>query len=407
MPTVVFAAPYFLEATLRFVDAAASLPDVRFGLVSHDPEDRLPEPIRRRLSAQYRVDNALDPEQLAVAVRGLATRLGPVDRLIGSLEELQVPLAEARAALGIPGMSVETAHNFRDKARMKSLLRAAGLPCARHGLAHTPAEALAIATDMGFPVVVKPPAGAGARDTFRVDDAARVNEWLSAMPPTPARPALIEEFITGDEHSFDSVFVGGQPVWHSISRYHPTPLDVLQNPWIQWCVVLPREIDGPAYDPIRHAAAQALRTLGLETGLTHMEWFRRRDGSVAISEVAARPPGAQFTTLISLAHDFDLYRAWAHLLVFETFPSPPRRWAVGAAFLRGQGRGRVRAIHGLDEAQRELGGLVVEAKLPRAGQPPSGGYEGEGHVIVRHADTAVVERALARLVSVIRVELGD
>ena len=58
------------------------------------------------------------------------------------------------------------------------------------------------------------------------------------------------------------------------------------------------------------------------TGLSHMEWFRRGDGSIAISEVGARPPGAQFTTLLSFAHDLDFYRAWAELMVHETFTPP-------------------------------------------------------------------------------------
>ena len=121
----------------------------------------------------------------------------------------------------------------------------------------------------------------------------------------------------------------------------------------------------------------------MDTGLSHTEWFRRPDGSVAISEVAARPPGAQFTTLISYAHDVDFYRVWARLVVFEAFDPPGRPFAAGTAFLRGQGRGRVQAIHGLERAQRELGELVVEAKMPRPGQPAAGTYEGEGYVILR------------------------
>ena len=72
----------------------------------------------------------------------------------------------------------------------------------------------------------------------------------------------------------------------------------------------------------------------------------------------------------------------------------------------GQGDGRVVAIHGLDELQKELGHLVVEAKLPQQGQGPSGSYEGEGYVIVRHPETAVVEKALSRIVSVARVEMA-
>ena len=35
-----------------------------------------------------------------------------------------------------------------------------------------------------------------------------------------------------------------------------------------------------------------------------------------------------------------------------------------------------------------------------------GGYEGDGYAIVRHPETAVVEEALKRIVSRVRVELG-
>jgi hypothetical protein len=65
------------------------------------------------------------------------------------------------------------------------------------------------------------------------------------------------------------------------------------------------------------------------------------------------------------------------------------------------------AIHGLDTLQRELGDLVVEAQLPHEGQSPSGTYEGEGHVILRHPETAVVEAGLRRVVEVARVEMSD
>lgn len=210
----------------------------------------------------------------------------------------------------------------------------------------------------------------------------------------------------GDEHSFETVSIDGRAVWHSLTHYYPSPLEVLRNPWIQWCLVLPREVEEPQYDDIRHSAFRALDVLGMETGLSHMEWFRRPDGSIAISEVAARPPGAQMTTIMSRAHDFDFVAAWARLMVFNEFAAPPRRYAVGAAYLRGQGRGRVKAIHGLDQVQHEIGSLVVDARLPTPGQEPTGSYEGEGFVIVRHAETAVVQRALQRLISLVRVELG-
>ncbi|MCA8953252.1 MAG: hypothetical protein KDE27_27315, partial [Planctomycetes bacterium] len=192
--------------------------------------------------------------------------------------------------------------------------------------------------------------------------------------------------------------------------YHPTPLTVMDNPWIQWCVVLPRDISGPEYAPIHRFGPAALSALGMWTGMTHMEWFRRPDGSIAIGEVAARPPGAQFVSLLSWAHDRDMYDAFARLMVFEQFEPPARKYAVAAVYLRGQGgdgAGKVRRVHGYDAIEREFGGLIVESRIPRVGQVKSTSYEGEGFVIVRHPETEVVSRAADRILTTVRVELGD
>jgi formate-dependent phosphoribosylglycinamide formyltransferase (GAR transformylase) len=388
------------------IAAVVALPGVRVGVISQAPLEDLPPPLRSQV-AHWRVPDVLNTGQLMDAVTQLEARVGPVDRLMGAYEQLQVPLAEIREQRGIAGMRVAAARNFRDKARMKSLLREAGLPCARHRLAATREDAAAFAREIGFPLIVKPPSGAGAQATSRVDDLPALLAAVDAATPAPDRPVLLEEYVTGDEHSFETVSIGGRAVWHSLTHYYPSPLEVLRNPWIQWCLVLPREVEEPQYDDIRSAAFRALAVLGMETGLTHMEWFRRPNGTIAISEVAARPPGAQIMTILSRAHDFDAIAAWARLMVFGDFAAPPRQYAVGAAYLRGQGNGRVRAIHGLEQVQHEIGSLVVDAKLPSPGQTPTGSYEGEGFVILRHPETAVVRRALHRLISLVRVELAS
>jgi biotin carboxylase len=406
MPVVFFAAPILSENASRMIAAVVALPGVRVGVISQAPLEDLPPPLRSQV-AHWRVPDVLNTGQLMDAVTQLEARVGPVDRLLGAYEQLQVPLAEIREQRGIAGMRVAAARNFRDKARMKSLLREAGLPCARHRLAATREDAAAFAREIGFPLIVKPPSGAGAQATSRVDDLPALLAAVDAAAPAPERPVLLEEYVTGDEHSFETVSIGGRAVWHSLTHYYPSPLEVLRNPWIQWCLVLPREVEEPQYDDIRSAAFRALAVLGMETGLTHMEWFRRPDGTIAISEVAARPPGAQIMTIMSRAHDFDAVAAWARLMVFGDFAAPPRQYAVGAAYLRGQGNGRVRAIRGLEQVQHEIGSLVVDAKLPSPGQTPTGSYEGEGFVILRHPETAVVQRALQRLISLVRVELAS
>jgi hypothetical protein len=401
---VLFAAPLLSENAFRMIEATASLPGVQLGVITHDPVEGLRH--LRGSVAHWQVTDILDPEQLLWAGRELAERNRSVDRLFGAYEQLQVPLAEARAALGIPGMSVEAAMNFRDKARMKDALRAAGIPCARHRLAPHANDAVSFAESSGFPVVVKPPAGAGAQQTFRVENMEQLRRALAHHAISPGNPVLVEEFIVGEEHSFETMSIEGRAVWHSLTRYYPTPLEVVENPWIQWCLVLPREVDSSRYDDIRAAGRRALEALGMGTGLTHMEWFRRRDGTLAISEVAARPPGAQITTLVSHANDIDFVQAWARLMIFGEFDPPERKYAAGAAFLRGQGRGRVRAVYGWTQVQSELSDVIVDMKLPQPGATPSLSYEGDGFVIVRHPETRVVEEAVARVVSLVRVELA-
>jgi hypothetical protein len=416
MVRVVFIAPFNMPVTMRFVTAVAEQPDVRLGLISQEPSDALPAELRARLHAHYRVADGLDVKQLAVATAAVGKQLGGVDRILGTLEQLQIQLGQLRDHFGVGGMGEAASRNFRDKARMKDALRGAGVPCARHRLLTSVAEGWVFAREVGFPMIIKPPDAAAAKGTHRVTDAQGLQAVLNAVRPSPERPAVAEEFVTGRERSFETVTIRGRAVWDSSTRYDPAPLHVLENPWIQWTVLLPREVETPDTQAVRPYARAALEALGMGTGISHMEWFRRDRaiagsdaGPVAISEVGARPPGAQIMTINSYAHDTDFYRLWARLVVHEMFDPPTRRFAAGAAFFRGQGGSgarRVVAVHGVEQAQRELGALVVEAKLPQIGQVKAESYEGEGYAILRHADTGIVEKALQRLVTLVRVELG-
>lgn len=404
---VVYVAPFPLETTLRFSAAIASLADVRLlGIFREAPRG---DAARLFADAEV-VADPFDPRQLVEAARRLIARHGPLHRLLGILEDAQVQLAIARQELGLEGPSVETTTAFRDKAHMKDLLRSKKLPCARHALLHGPEPAWAFAETAGFPMVLKPPAGAGCRATYRVSSPQELARVLDEVRPQPDRPVLAEEFLTGAEYSFETLTVGGKVRFHSITRYYPSPLEVMENPWIQWAVVLPRDISGPEFDAVKKLGPKVVKAFGLKDGMTHMEWFRRPDGSVAIGEIAARPPGARIVDITGAAHvdaagrPVDLYRAWARAVVDGAFDGPwERRYAVGVAFLRGMGRGRIVAVEGLDEAQRKMGKLVIDARLPKVGWQRAQGYEGEGTVIVRHEDTEVVKKAILELITTVRV----
>lgn len=409
MRNVLFIAPVFNANTASYIAGIAAVPDVRVSVISEEPIDRLPGHVHSAIHGYERIANGLDARLVADASRRIAANLGPIHRMIAAAEGAQVAVAEAREMLSIPGMSAEVAKNFRDKSRMKEVLRNAGLPVAASRLVSSMQEAHAFAAEVGYPLVVKPQEGVASKATSRVHNA---HELEAAVRESASfggnQRALLEEMIVGDEFSYDTFKHNGNVVFHSVSRYYPTPLEVVENPWIQWVVVLPRELESQEFDEIRSLGSKALEVLGLDTGMSHMEWFRRkRDGRVFLSEVAARPPGAQIVTLISRAHDIDCMGIWANLMLNDSInPIPGRRYASGGAYLRGQGQGRVRAVHGLDVIERELGHLVTDARLPAIGQEKATSYEGEGFILVRHPETRVVEEALRRIISTVRVELG-
>jgi biotin carboxylase len=402
MRNVVFVAPFPLETTLRFVRAVALLGDVRLLGIAQEPPGGAD---RGRYADLVTVNDALDTRQLLEATRLLERRHGRIHRLVGILEPVQVQLAEVRRAMGIAGTSPETADLFRDKSRMKDELRRHGLPCARHRTIRSWADAEDFVREVGLPLVLKPLAGMGCKSTWRVSSLDDLRGALTALHASPERPALAEEFLRGREFSMETITVGGNVLFESASRYYPAPLEVMETPWIQWVVVLPRVIDGPDYADARALGVKAVKALGLEAGRTHMEWFRRDDNSLAIGEIAARPPGANIVRMNSFAHDVDMYRAWARAVVDDAFDGPyERKYAVGCAFLRGIGRGRVVDVRGVDRANEQVGRLVVESKLPARGTPKSDSYEGDGYVIVRDPDTEVVKRALTTIIETIQIE---
>lgn len=401
---VIYVTPYFTDNAKGFLRTLLPLPNVRVAAVAGEGAEKLPADLRAALVDVVHVEDPLLTDHIAAGIALISKNHGPVSRVLGITEQLQVQLGELRDRFDLPGMRAAQALGFRDKTLMKDLLRDANVPVARHRQVKTSADALQFAEEVGYPIIVKPPAGAAAQSTFRAADEAALRGALGPASIAAGGVVLLEEMVTGEEHSFDAFVKDGRVAFYSTSNYLPSCLEVVENPWMQWMVVLPR-----AYQvaDIAELGERALQTLGLQNGMCHLEWFRRKDGSVVISEVGARPPGAQISTMIGLAHEVNVIDYWARLMVLdELAPFPERKFAVGAAYLRGQGEGTVRAVHGLDTIERDLGDLIVDKRIPQPGQPKGVSYEGEGFVLVRSPDTKVVEDALRHVVSTVRVELG-
>ncbi len=399
---VVFVAPFPTDTTMRFVRAVAGLSDVRLLGVCHaSPRGRG----ARAFDDVVKVSDALSGKDIIEAVDVLQRRHGKVDRIVGILEVIMEQLAQARAHFGVAGTRPHVAELFRDKSRMKAKLSAAGLPVARSALVRSLRDAEQLAGEVGFPLVLKPPAGMGAKATYRVESVDSLRAALAGMGVSASQPVLAEEFLRGREFSFETITLGGTPRTYSISHYLPTCLEVLENDWIQWVCLLPREITGPEYDGARAIGKAAILALGLDDGATHMEWFQRPDGSLAIGEIAQRPPGANITSMIGHVHGVDPYRAWARAVVDGVLDAPwDRKAAAASVFLRGMGRGRVSSVAGLHECYEAVGKWVVEADIPTVGAPKKDGYEGDGYIVVRHPSTDVVREMVKTILATVKIQ---
>lgn len=403
MRNVLYAVPFFGENTLRFIDALRRRDQVRLIAIC-GRSGSFSDAVLNRFHRIVQVDDCFNADQVEAAVAGVRRLDGPIHCLTSALEQIQPTLGEVRSRLDIPGMKREAVERFTNKAAMKAALREAGLPCARFALLRSPEDARSFAEQVGFPFVMKPPVGAGCRDTYLVGGPEELAFTLREVMPAPDRVVQAEEFIHGEESSFETITTGGKVRFVSMTHYKPGPLDCMRNPWIQYCVVFPKSIDGKDYDGIKEIGRRTPEALGMMAGFTHMEWFRLRDGRIVIGEIAARPPGVHIVPMMNYGHEANFFDIWARAVVDDAFDGPwERKWAVGVAFLRGAGRGKVSRVTGVEEVQASLGDTIVEARYPKVGQPKATGYEGEGYVIVKARETAQVEEALTRLIETIQV----
>jgi biotin carboxylase len=353
------------------------------------PESHLPPHARESLSGYLQVSSLFD-EQVAVdeILRWAGTRR--FDHVETLWEPTVLLAARLRDALGAPGLSYDEALCFRDKDRMKQAVSAAGLRTPRHQRASSGRECAEAAEQVGFPICLKPVAGAGSENTFRAESQADLEAALDKAGRE--REYNVEEFIDGDEYTFDTICIDGRIVYENASWYRPRPLIGRSVEWISPQTVTLREYDAPHLAEGRELGRNVLRALKQQSGFAHMEWYRKSDGEVVFGEIAARPPGAHTVDTMNFASDIDLFSGWAEAVVHGTFDLELERlYNCAIIFKRASGQGRIRRIEGLERILASFG-----EHIPAIDLLPIGAHRrdwvktllSDGYVFVRHPDLA-------------------
>jgi len=236
-------------------------------------------------------------------------------------------LAHELAAEGVPllGDPLPAIDAAEDRGRFARLLEELGLHAPRWGTAETRDEALAVAAEIGYPVLVRPHYVLGGR-RMRV---VRAPEELELH-----EPSLVDEFLEGALELDVDALCDGEAAWVAGVLEHVEPAGVHSGD--SACVIpAPSVSDGLAAEIAEIAGALA-RRLGVR-GLLNMQ-LAVKDGAVYVLE--ANPRASRTIPFVAKATGVPVVEHACRLMLGAPLAEldlperavPTRAWAKEAVF---------------------------------------------------------------------------
>jgi hypothetical protein len=191
--------------------------------------------------------------------------------------------------LHVPFHSVATARLLCDKMAQREALGAAGLPVPRFGAVRVGTSDV----DVPFPAVLKPRAGAGSRDTFKVESVEELANYLASCDPH--EEFILEEWLSDSTHarkfaadlvSVETVVQEGEVQHLMVTGRFPFAL-----PFRETGSFMPSDLGETDKAAVREVASSAIRALGITSGIIHTEVKMTLDGPRLI-EVNGRVGGS-------------------------------------------------------------------------------------------------------------------
>jgi biotin carboxylase len=395
---VVFLGPSYPQEMQQFTRGLAEVGAEVYG-IGDSSVHALPPQVKRCLSGYLEVPRILDEDDvLARASAWLRGR--EIDRVLTNWEPTVLLAARMRERWELPGMRVDAATGFRDKQVMKDRVAAAGIRVprservARSGAGQNDADFRAAAERVGFPLIIKPIAGAGSADTYACRNVAQLEDVIRKT--AHVREVSVEEYIEGEEFTYDTICIDGRPAYENVAQYLPKPLEARSEEWISPVIITVRDLSQPKIQKGIALGRRVLGALGMDDGYTHMEWFFTPKGEAVFGEIGCRPGGARLVDQMNYTGDVDLFREWARAVCWKSFEaSTERKYNCGIVFKRAKGRGRITRIDGLERFKQRFRPWVLEDELLRPGthrRDWKATLVSDGFVLVRHPDWEEAKR---------------
>lgn len=214
--------------------------------------------------------------------------------------KLAVPLA--KAGVKILGTSPDAIDRAEDRERFRDLINKLGLKQPASGIARSADEAVSVAQEIGYPVLVRPSYVLGGRAMEIVYDEAGLRDYIArAVKASPKHPVLIDKYLEdATEIDVDAISDGSDVVIGGVME-HIEEAGVHSGD--SACSLPPFSIPADIISSIKHQTCVMAEELGV-IGLINIQ-FAVRDGAVYVLEVNPRAsrtvPFVSKTTGVALA----------------------------------------------------------------------------------------------------------
>jgi carbamoyl-phosphate synthase large subunit len=241
---------------------------------------------------------------------------GPVAGVIVQLGG-QTPLGLARALerAGVPvvGTSPEAIHLAEDRGAFAEVLAAAGLPAPRYGTATSAAEAVAVAGEIGYPVLVRPSYVLGGRGMEIVYDDETLSGYVNrATQASPEHPVLIDRFLD------DAIEIDVDALYDGTDLYLGGVMEHIEEAGIHSgdsaCALPPITLGHADIESIRDATTRIAAGVGVR-GLLNVQ-YALAAGVLYVLE--ANPRASRTVPFVSKATAVPLAKAAARVMLGAT-----------------------------------------------------------------------------------------
>ncbi|MFT6451102.1 MAG: carbamoyl-phosphate synthase large subunit [Halocynthiibacter sp.] len=201
----------------------------------------------------------------------------------------QTPLKLANALQdeGIPilGTTPDAIDLAEDRERFQSLVVKLGLKQPKNGIAHSDAEALAIADDIGYPLVIRPSYVLGGRAMEIVRDTAQLERYISqAVVVSGDSPVLLDSYLSGATEIDVDALCDGKDVHVAGIMQHIEEAGVHSGD--SACSLPPYSLPQSIIDEL-HVQTKALALALNVVGLMNIQ-YAVKDGDIYLIEVNPR-----------------------------------------------------------------------------------------------------------------------